>query len=156
MKSTILGFVAATLLAAAPVTHAQCGKVEPGHQGTIPEWPKEPIDFQCERGFSELSLCIINRTGVEWLKNAGKDFVAISDGDAVYAITRDTHPAHPTIVRRGVASDPGSGASGFARTACGYGDKTAFDTLMKQYEEMDSRLMDGVRDRQAQEGKGKQ
>jgi hypothetical protein len=142
MKSIVgANLIVAVLIAALPLAHAQCGKIEPSHTGRIPEWPKKPVDFKCERGFSELSLCIINRTGVEWLGNAGKDFIAINDGDAVYAITRDTHPAHPTIVRRGVVENPKTGTVDLQRSACGYGDKPAFDRLMKQYEEMDLRVM---------------
>ncbi|MCH2457153.1 MAG: hypothetical protein MK186_03805 [Henriciella sp.] len=129
--------------AALPYAAAQelaCGKVAEGHQGVIPEWPKDPVNFECERGVSELSLCILNRTGIEWLPNAGEHFIAIDDGYSVYALTRDTHPAHPMIVRRTVGEDQ-NGHVSIMSSGCGYGDKAASDALMAEYEAMNERII---------------
>ncbi len=117
-----------------------CGRVSPGHEGTIPEWPNEPVDFECGRGFSELSLCIINRESVEWLKNAGPQFVAINDGQSVYTLTREEHPAYPMIVRREVVTVD-DGSVSVRTTACGYGDRGASDQLIEDYKKFDADMM---------------
>ncbi len=120
-----------------------CGTVAEDHQGAIPEWPNEPVDFDCERGIRELALCILNRTGVEWLPNAGEQFAAINDGEAVYALTRETHPAHPMIVRREVRQSE-DGQVHIETTACGYGDKAASDQLIENYKALDENISDDL------------
>jgi hypothetical protein len=120
-----------------------CGQVPPGHEGVIPEWPNEPVDFDCGRGFSELSLCILNREGIDWLKNAGPQFVAIYDGQAIYALTREGHPAYPMIVRREVKQrDNGSV------------DKAASDQLIEDYKKLDADISDRIKEKQTEEKEG--
>lgn len=139
-------FISAFLVIAIGASSAdelRCGTVPTGHQGDIQEWPNAPVEFACNRGASELTLCILNRKDVEWLPNTGPDFVAIYDGDAIYALTRDTHPAHPMIVRRKLFED-NEGHARIQSTACGYGDKAASDQLMAEYQELDESIADSL------------
>ena len=122
-----------------------CGKIAPDHKGVIPEWPNEPVDFDCSRGVTELSLCIFNREGIDWLKNAGPQFAAIYDGQAVYALTREGHPAYPMIVRREVKAGD-DGETKIVTTACGYGDKAASDQLIEDYKQLDSDIITSVQE----------
>jgi hypothetical protein len=133
-----LGISALGLISPANSEQLPCGKVEEGHSGEIPEWPNEPVDFDCKRGFSELSLCILNREGIEWLPNSGPQYASISDGAALYVLTRENHPAYPMIVRREVKEV--DGAVKVETTACGFGDKAASDKLIEDYKELDNQI----------------
>ena len=116
-----------------------CGQVADTHKGAVPEWPNTPVSFECSRGFSELALCILNRKGVEFLNNAWPQFVAISDGHAIYAFTKPTHPAYPMILRRQVADI--DGIVYIETNGCSYGDPMASDILLEQYKAQDLELM---------------
>ncbi|MDJ0921244.1 MAG: hypothetical protein QNI84_08955 [Henriciella sp.] len=139
-KTVAVSMILAVTMGSVHADEQRCGTVPEGHIGEIPEWPNTPVNFACERGISELTLCILNRQGIEWLPNAGADFVAIDDGDSIYALTRDTHPAHPMIVRRKVIEEDGQVS--IRSTGCGYGDKAASDELMAQYKELDASIID--------------
>lgn len=144
MRSVLFIVFALSLMTnTAHAENSVCGTVAKGHQGAISEWPNEPVDFDCRRGINELSLCILNRTGIEWLPNAGEQFAAINDGEAVYALTRDTHPAHPMIVRREVQESE-DGQVYIETTACGYGDKVASDQLIEDYKALDEKINDDL------------
>ncbi|MEO0551155.1 MAG: hypothetical protein AAFZ91_14635 [Pseudomonadota bacterium] len=148
LKTIAMSMIFAVSIGSTQAEERRCGTVAEGNSGEIPEWPNTPVDFACERGISELSLCILNRQGIEWLPNAGDDFVAINDEDSVYALTRDTHPAHPMIVRRKAIEDD-DGYISIQTTACGYGDKAASDRLMAQYKELDANITAQMRQDQS-------
>ena len=61
-----------------------------------------------------------------------------SDNDLrLYTVTRAGHPAHPMAVKRQIKV---GGATTVETSACGFGDKAAFETLIQQIYQLNVRL----------------
>lgn len=67
---------------------------------------------------------------------ADQTFAVYADEEtrSLYTLTMPQHPAHPTIVKRAVVAEAGSVS--ISTSACGYGDKAAFDRLMVEFDEL--------------------
>jgi len=91
--------------------------------------------LDCTPGFDALAAQMQARpklavySGRDPLLGAFNDSAALT----LYAVTLPGHPAHPAFVKRKL-----NGAAPVETSACGYGDKAAFDRLLQEIDALNA------------------
>lgn len=148
MKKIFLVILASLLALPALAEPVSCGRTD--ENGTNVKWPLEPVDLDCNRGFQELALCIIHRSGVKLAGDSTSEFISADDGFSLYSVTRANHPAFPMIVQRTVVQV--EEGVGIETLGCGYGDKAASEQLLLQYKKQDALIAKQVEEEKAKSG----
>jgi hypothetical protein len=91
--------------------------------------------LDCARGFEALTAQLMARPNLEPYAGGDPLLANYNDGGALalYNVTKPGHPAHPTIVKRKL-----NGAAAVQTSACGYGDKAAFDKLLQDIDALNA------------------
>ncbi|HXZ67761.1 MAG TPA: hypothetical protein VEH07_04150 [Alphaproteobacteria bacterium] len=96
------------------------------------------VELVCSKGFDALLGEIKSQPETEQKKVDTDQFEVYAIGFNLYSVTTARHPAHPTIVRRQIIESK-EGIS-LDMTACSFGDKKAFDALMKEFEKLNEAM----------------
>jgi hypothetical protein len=91
--------------------------------------------LDCARGFDALIAQLQARPDLETYAGGDPLLANYNDGAALalYNVTKPGHPAYPAFVKRKL-----NGAGPVQTSACGYGDKAAFDLLLKDIDRLNA------------------
>ena len=96
------------------------------------------VELVCSKGFEALLGEIKAQPETEQQKVDTNQFEVYAIGFNLYSVTTARHPAHPVIVRRQIIESK-EGIS-IEMTACSFGDKKAFEALMKEFENLNEAM----------------
>jgi hypothetical protein len=100
------------------------------------------VELVCSKGFDALLAQVRSQPETKPLQQS-EQYVAYELGLNTYTITTPKNPAHPSIVRRQIVED-NKGIS-VRMTSCGYGDKAAFNAMMKEFEQLNESMKQQIK-----------
>ena len=123
-------------LAALSLT-AACGKE--ADEASVYEYSNSDLALDCASGFEQLKNDALTINGMELITETGEQ-LAYMAGPISYTVTKESHHAHPLIVRRDINPDTGDGVS-IQMAACGYGGKEDFDKAVKKFDFLNQQFL---------------
>jgi hypothetical protein len=95
-------------------------------------------DLNCKAGYEALVAQTKAQPGLAEMASSSPALMLYRSPaeQAIYTVTRKSHPAYPAIVRQKVSGGPGSGDGGAATIqmlSCGYGDHAALRRFMGEF-----------------------
>lgn len=110
-----------------------------GDKVTVHEYSDSELTLDCASGFEQLKNNVLALDGMELITETGEQ-LAYMAGPVSFTVTKESHHAHPLIVRRDIIPDTGDGVS-IQMAACGYGPKEDFDKAVKKFDFLNQQFM---------------
>ena len=127
-------------------TFAELESIETESIDGIHGYSTGDLKLDCVLGFENLTAYAIAMDGMELAAETEEQIAYITPDGVSFTLTKETHYAHPMIIRRDVVLGDGEEVAGGEKiridmAACGYGTKESSDRMMEAFALLNKRYI---------------